>query len=141
MPTYNPAKVTISVGSKIVILRGESVFVKASRNKDAVGLKMSSDGIGTRVIDPDHSGRIEVTLVGSSPSNDDFQEIAQQDEDTNDGVVPVTVEDTTGTALASCQQGWVVKIPDLEKAKEMGEVTWIIETDNLELVQGGTTSP
>lgn len=141
MPTYDPSKVSIIVGSNIMIARGESTFVKAARNEDGFSLKMSSDGLGTRVKNPNKSGTFEITLIASSPANDLLQAQAIQDEQAGTGIVPVTVEDGTGTAFAQGEQVWIKKIPDLERAKEDGEVTWVMETPLLNLNQGGTTAP
>lgn len=139
MPTYDPSKVSIIVGSIAVIARGEATFIKAARDEDGFMKKMSSDGLGTRIKNPNQAGTIEITVLSSSPSNDALQAQALQDEQAGTGVVAVTIEDQTGTALASCEQGWIRKIPDLERAKEIGDVTWIIDTTKLTLTQGGTS--
>jgi hypothetical protein len=142
MPTYDPSRVSITVGSSIVIGRGESTFVAASRNEDGVTLKMGSDGRGTRNMNTNKSGTISVTLLADSPTNDDLDEIAVKDEDQATGMVTITVNDQNGNAQANLPFGWVKKIPDLERAKEMGEVTWQFEGRKLELNQGaGTPDP
>ncbi len=138
MPTYNPAKVSVVVDSAIMIAKGESTFVKAEHDEDRFSKKMSSDGPGTRVFNPNFGGSIEVTLLRSSPANDSLEIIAAKDEADQTGVVSVSVEDGTGTAEAFAQAAWVKKKPALERAKEDDEVTWIFDTTALYIKQGGT---
>lgn len=136
--TYDPQKVTVVVGN-LTLIGYADTFVKAYRNEEIFTYVPSADGHGTRVRNANRSGRIEVTLKGSSPSNDALQTLAIQDELNGTGVKPVLVKDGSGTALAQGQNAWIIKIPDLERAKELGDVTWIIETDILAPKQGGTT--
>jgi hypothetical protein len=138
VPTYDPQKTSITFDGATIIGYGGSTFMKASRNEDAYLLTIGADGHGVRTRNANRSGRMEITLLASSPGNDILQAIAHEDELNADGVGSFMFKDASGTALASAQNAWVVKIPDLERAKEMGEVTWIIETDLLQLQQGGT---
>lgn len=139
MPTYDPQKTSITFDGATLVGYGGSTFMKASRNEDAYTLTVGADGRAVRTRNANRSGRMEITLLGSSPANDILQAIAEDDELSGTGVGTFMFKDASGTALASAQNAWVVKIPDLERAKEMGEVTWVIETDLLNLVQGGTT--
>jgi sulfate transport system permease protein len=45
----------------------------------------------------------------------------------------------SGIALTTvfAQNGWIVKYPDWERAKEMGEVTWVIECDDINIFHAG----
>lgn len=136
--TYDPAKVSLSFGKLSVIGFSDGTMVKAYRNEDTFSIKIGGDGHGTRVKNANRSGRIEFTLKNSSPSNDQLQAIAILDELSGGGINPAFVKDGSGTALAQGQNAWIVKIADLERAKELGDVTWIVETDLLSIQQGGT---
>ena len=138
MQTWDPQKFTISIAGITVVQYAPGTFIKAMRNEDAFTLTVGADGIGTRTRNANRSGRFEVTLMASSPSNDALQALAALDEASGAGVGAALVKDLSGTAFASGQNAWVVKIPDIERAKELGEVTWIIETDLIQLSQGGT---
>ena len=136
--TYDPQKVSLSLGDITIVQYSTGTFIKASRNEDAFTLTVSADGTGARTRNANRSGRFEFTLLGSSPSNDDLQALAVADEQDGSGVRAAMVKDGSGTAVARAANAWVVKVPDLERAKELGEVTWIVETDLLNLTQGGT---
>lgn len=137
MPTYDPSKVSVTIDNQTVILKGESTFVKAAYDEDQYGKKIGADGKGTRFRNPNKGGTIEVTLLFSSPTNDDLMEIAQRPD--GGDVVTVQVKDQTGTAVSHAAEAWVKKIPDMERAKELGEVTWIYDTIELDITQGSTT--
>lgn len=136
--TFDPTKVTFVLGSITAEGYADS-FIKAYRNEDAFSIVVSADGKVTRVRNANRSGRFEVTLKNSSPTNDLFQAQAILDEQTGGGIAPALVKDGSGTAHAQGKNSWIVKQPDLERAKELGDVTWIIETDILDMGQGGTT--
>jgi hypothetical protein len=137
--TYDPQKHTITFGPIVVTGFADGTFLKAYRNEDTYSIKIGADGNGARIRNANRSGRMEFTLLASSPSNDLLQAQAQIDELTGGGVASAFVKDGSGTAKAHGKNAWIVKIPDLERAKELGEVTWIVETDILDVVQGGTT--
>jgi hypothetical protein len=139
VPTYDPQKTSVTFDGNTIIGYGGSTFMKAARNEEAYVLTVGADGRSCRTRNANRSGRMEITLLASSPANDVLQSIAIEDELNADGVGSFLFKDASGTALAAAQNAWVVKIPDLERAKELGEVTWVIETDLLNIQQGGTT--
>jgi hypothetical protein len=135
--TYAGKKVTMQIGSIVCQGYAKGTFCKATRNEDAFSLEVGGDGNAARTQNANRSGRMEFTLMSTSPSNDELQAQAILDEQAGGGVAEAFIKDTSGTALAHGANAWIVKIPDLERAKEQGEVTWIVETDLLELQQGG----
>lgn len=137
MPTYDPSKVSVQVDNNTAILKGESTFVKAAYDEDQYGKKIGADGRGTRFRNPNKGGTIEITLLFSSPTNDDLMAIAVRTQGAD--VVTVQVKDQTGNAVAHAAEAWCKKIPDMERAKELGEVTWIWDTIELDITQGSTT--
>lgn len=137
---YDPKKNTLIIGAQIISGYGDGTYVKVSRNQDFVTLKMGTDGEGTRSISNDKSGRFEITLMQSTPSNDYLSSLAATDELSGTGLVPILFRDASGTSIASCVNAWIVKLPDLEQQKEVNTRTWIFETDVLELFVGGQLS-
>src|SRR5690242_10588032 len=138
--TYDPTKVTMQLGSITVIGFVDGTFVKVYRNEELWSLKVSADGHGARTRNANRSGRAEFTLKQTSPSNDQLQAQAIVDELSGGGVASLFIKDSS--SLAARAQGanaWIIKIPDFERAKEEGEVTWVIETDFLDLVQSGAS--
>jgi len=139
MATYDPQKVSLSVAGNTITGYAAGTFIKATRNEDGWMLTIGADGGGARTRNANKSGRVEITLLASSPSNDVLQAQAIVDELEATGVGPLLVKDGSGTAVASAGNSWIVKHPDLERGKELGEITWIIETEALAIQNGGTT--
>lgn len=138
--TYDPKLFSCIIGGKIMSGFADGTFIKLTMNTDAFSLKVGVDGEGTRAKSNDYSGKLEITLMQSSGSNDDLSAIAIADRLTNAGAVPCIVKDGSGQTVASCVTGWVMKFPDTEFAKEVSTRTWTIETDNLNLLIGGNNS-
>lgn len=137
MAEWDPQKFIITVGSITVAQFASGTFIKAMYDNDLYSLEMGADGSGCRIRNADESGKFEITLLKSSPSNDLLSALAVLDRATAQGVVPVQVKDGNGAAVASAEKAWVVKPADLERGKELGDVTWTLQTDKLKLIQGG----
>lgn len=138
MRSYDPTEVTMSFNGLTIDGYGAGTFIKAARNKDGWTLQMGNSGTGARSRDPDQSGTIEFTLLVSSPANALLSQIAILDELRGSGVGNVLVKDRgTATAQVKAQNAWVKKHPDWERQKEVGEVTWILETDKLQITHDG----
>ncbi len=137
MAEWDPQKFTIVIGANAMTQFAAGTFIKASFNEDLYSLEIGADGSGCRIRNANESGRFEITLLKSSMSNDLLSAQAALDRQTGQGVVPVQVKDGNGAAVASGRNVWIVKIADLERGKELGDVTWILETDKLNLTNAG----
>lgn len=135
--TYDPKEVSVIVGGKIVSGFSDTTFIKASRNEQAFNLKVGVDGEGTRAKTNNQSGKVEITLMQSSQSNDDLSGFAAADELSNSGVVPVVVIDKSGRTVLQATTAWIQKYADVEFAKEVSTRTWILETDQFLIFEGG----
>ncbi len=140
MRSYDPTEVTVSFAGTIIDGFGPGTFVKVSRNEDGWTFQPSNSGSGARSRNPNKSGRAEFTLLISSPANALLMAIAQADELSGEGVGNLLVKDRA-TSLAKCDalNAWVMKIPDWERAKEVGEVTWVLESDEMNIAHDGIT--
>lgn len=135
--TYDPKLVSVIVGGKIMSGFADGSFVVVERNEQAFTLKTGVDGEGTRSKSNNKSGKITITLMSSSKSNDDLSAFALADELNNTGAVPVMVKDNGGRSLHAAETAWVQKIPNDDKAKEANERVWIMETDSVNMFIGG----
>lgn len=135
--TYDPKLVTVIVGGKIMSGYSDGTFVLVERNEQAFALKVGVDGEGTRAKSNNRSGKITITLMNSSKSNDDLSAFAAADELDNSGAVPVMVKDNSGRTLCACETAWVQKVANAEFAKEANARTWVMETDVLNMFVAG----
>jgi len=137
MLQYQPSNVTVVYAGLILTGYDDGTFVSIERNNDMWTLKTGADGYGTRAKSSDKSGRVTLTLLQSSPSNDALSAIALADELSGAGVNPLLVRDGGGRTVASALSAWIVKIPQVEFAKEVGNRAWVFEADSLNIFVGG----
>lgn len=135
--TYDPQKHDLIVGGVPIIGFADGTFIKASYNNDLWMLKTGADGFSTRVRNSDESGKFEMTLLASSPSNDYLAILAQADRAAGTGIVPVLLKDRSGFGVAAAELAWIMKPADMERGKELPDTTWVFETPQLVIVQGG----
>lgn len=135
--TYDPKQVSVIVGGKIMSGFADGTMVKVERNEQAFTLKVGVDGEGTRAKSNNRSGKITISLMNSSRSNDDLSALALADEVSNSGIAAALVRDASGRTLCAAATAWVQKFPDSEFAKEPNVRTWVIETDDLTVFIGG----
>jgi len=134
--TYNPAKVVITHLGQIITGYATGSFIKASRNKDTYTYTPGADGSGCRTLNPDKSGRVTLTLMQSSVSNDVLSAAQTLDELTGQGVGPLIMKDLNGTLLVSAADAWIVKPADVDMGAEVGNREWIIEAKEMTIAGG-----
>jgi len=130
--TYSPEDVTITVGGSIITGYADGTFVKVARDDDAYKKVVGADGEISRTKSPNRGGYVELTLKQDSDSNAILGGYAALDEATGDGIVPVLVKDNLDyTAIGS--KGWVRKLPDMERGKDLANMVWTIDIAKFEL--------
>lgn len=135
--TYDPKQVSLIVGGKIIQGFSDGTFIVAERDEAAFTKKIGVDGEGTRAKSNNKGGKITITLMQSSPSNDDLSAFAAADELSNTGAVPAYLKDNSGRTLVSSLTAWVQKYPNSEFAKEVSTRVWILDTDEIDIFVGG----
>jgi hypothetical protein len=136
--TYDPAETMASFLGNFLTAFGPDAGVSVTYNEETYTIVVGASGEVTRVRNRNASGRITVTLLGTSPENDVLSNAAKLDKATNQGVGAFMVKDRFGTTLVMASEAWIVKIPDLTRAKEAPTVEWVFECGNLDVFIGGT---
>ena len=121
LKTYDPKKVLISLGTHAVSGYSDGTFVSIEANGDGISKKVGCDGEIIRSIDPDWSAKISLTVLQSSPTVAFCQEKYVKDRETGDETFPVLIKDLKGGLIFSASDGWVVKPPTREFAKESSD--------------------
>ena len=129
--TYDPRQVIIIVAGNQMSGYADGSFVTVARNEDMFTLQVGTSGEGTRSKSNNRSGTITFQLMQSSDSNAVLQALANVDELSNAGAVPVMVKDNSGDSLYIAETAWIRKIPDSEFSREAGPREWVLETDVL----------
>ncbi len=135
--TYDPKNVSAIVGGKILSGFMDGTFIEVERNENAFNLKVGVDGESARAKSNNKSGKITMTLLQSSASNDVLSAFAAADELSNSGAVPFFLKDNSGRSVATALTAWVQKLPKMVFAKEIQGWQWVLETDDIEMFLGG----
>jgi hypothetical protein len=136
---YDPGLVYVSFLGQILSGYADGTFITAERNEDAFMLMVGADGETLRARNRNRSGKITLTLMQSSTSNDLLSNAAIDDELGVPGAIgPLFIKDGNGRTLIRCQTAWVSKLANAEFAKEGTPREWVLETDNLNLYVGGS---
>ena len=122
---------------KIISGFADGTFVTAERNEQAWNLKVGVDGEGTRAKNNNRSGKVTLTLMQSSSSNDYLSATAAADELSNAGALPLLIRDASGRTVISALTAWIQKYANGEFAKEVSQRQWVIETDELIMLVAG----
>lgn len=139
-PTYDPAKHLLSFASVILTGAGMDQFIKVTRDEDSFTKHKGVSGEGGRSKNNNRGGSLEFTVLAQSQVNDILSAMLAGDELLGTGVGAVFLKELNGTTVVSGENGWLKRVPDLTRAKVAGEVTWIIDVDDLEIFHGGLTS-
>jgi len=136
---YNPAKVGVTIGSKPLHGFAKGTFVKVSRDEDGFSLLVGADGESTRAKSNNKAGKVVVTLLASSDSNDYLSTLQATDEVTGLAPFPILIKDNQGNSLYTAATAWVVKPADAEFGQEAATREWTFQTDELVAFAGGNT--
>lgn len=139
--TYDPTKCVINVaGADIGGPLGGGTFLKITRNEDAYTYAPGARGGGTRTRNANRSGIIEITVQASSPAMAILSALAAADELDGSGIGAFLFKDNSGAGPATTAEAeyiWVKKQGDIERGKEIGEVTWTLEAADLVIAHNG----
>lgn len=116
--TYDPKKVMVIWGGVVLTGYAEGSIVNCEKNEESSNAKVGALGEVTQMINSDNTGTITVSLSNNSPSLGMLTSDAQAH-----SIKPIQVIDMNTEALnAGGSEAWVIKTPDLNKAKTTEDV-------------------
>jgi hypothetical protein len=135
--SYNPADVSIIFAGIPIEGFADGTFLVAERDNPSFTKMVGADGEGARAKSNDTGGTVTLTLMQTSLANDALSAIAALDEASGDGVGPLLVKDNSGRTLVIAESAWVQKPANAEFARELSNREWVLESDNLNIFDGG----
>jgi hypothetical protein len=140
METYDPSKIVVTWNG--VRMRGyaQGEFVKVEPNADLYNTVVGAGGQVARSRNPDESGKVTVTLLATSATNDEMTAKVQADRRTNTGWGPLMIKDLLGNTLVAASRAWIERLPDVGMSGEVGTRAWVIRCAELSVVVGGNLS-
>jgi len=126
--TYNPKKVTISLGNHIVTGFADDSFVTIDPNGDGVTKKVGCDGEIVRSISPDDTYIVKLSVLQTSPTNAWLQRMFAADVENGTGMFPILVKDLSGSTVFKAAQAWPAKPASRGFGKESSNREWELHT-------------
>jgi hypothetical protein len=137
MDTYDPSQVNLVLGGQLITGYMDGTFIQVSREEDTWLPITGADGWVARARNANRMGRITVTLLATSPSNDVLS--AQHNLDYLTGVPPgaVSLSDNLGRTVLGGDDAFILKPADVEFDKQVSGRQWTIMVPRLDGVIGG----
>lgn len=130
--TYIPKLVIASFAGTGLTGFADGTFVTVERNSDGMTLKVGADGESGVAVSADESGKVTVTVLNTSKTNDYLSTCANLK---TRG--PLQIKDLSGRLLVLAEDAWVTKHASITKSKDVEENAWTFETGNLSITNGG----
>lgn len=135
--TYDPARVTMSIGGVPVSGYAEGTFIHVSRDGNAFEKKRGSAGDVERINTNVFDYYIELTLMQTAAYNAVLSAMLNTDQVTNGGVTNILIKDLNGTTLMDFPQTWIRKDADASYGNDTTARTWTFDTGRSAGVLGG----
>lgn len=126
--TYNPKKVTISLGNHIVTGFADDSFVSIDPNGDGVTKKVGCDGEIVRSVSPDDTYIVKLSVLQTSPTNAWLQRMFAADVENGTGMFPILVKDLSGSTVFKAAQAWPAKPASRGFGTESSNREWELHT-------------
>ena len=126
--TYNPKKVTCSLGSHMVRGYAEDGFIAINPNGDGITKKVGCDGEIVRSASPDDTFVVQLVLLQNSETNGFLERKAAADRENGSGMFPILIKDMSGSVVFQAAQAWVVRSATRAYGRESGNREWEIHT-------------
>ncbi len=126
--TYDPKQVIVTFGGVPISGFADGTFISVSPNNDRFTKAVGADGEVARSKSVDYSHEVTLTLLQTALSNAYLTGILTADQLTNEGKLPLSITDLSGTTLMLWPEAWIRVEPDVEFAKETGERAWVFDT-------------
>lgn len=130
--TYNPKLVVASFAGVILSGYADGQFIGVEKNADAMSLKMGADGESAVAVSADESGKVTVTVLNTSDTNDYLTTCANA---RTRG--PLQIKDLSGRMLVNADDAWLTKLAPINKSKEVESNAWVFESGNLAVGNNG----
>lgn len=138
---YEPDEVSFSFANAIIRGFQEGTFIDAERDSDDWTDHAGALGDVTRVRNLDARGKITLTLMAQSPSNDLLNALYQSDKATGLGFGPIQILDHNGLMEVHASIAWIRKAPKIDRAKEAGSCVWVFACADIEIIARGNVTP
>lgn len=124
--TYNPKKVTCSLGTHIVSGYADDSFISIEPAGDGTSYVVGADGEIGRSIDPSKVYTVKLSLLQKSATNAYLQKMYDKDKNDGTGTFSININDIIGEEKFVGSVAWVTKPASWARGKAQGNREWEI---------------
>jgi hypothetical protein len=135
---YDPALTSLSVGGIDIHNFFKGTFVEAEMAENAFEVEAGPQGDVCRVRKNNPIGSVTFRLQQGSSSNNYLTSLYVLDRRFNSGRRSIQVKDGGSTTVLHATQGWIRKIPKMERADALVGVEWVFDCADLDFKIGGS---
>ena len=137
---YDPAGIAIAIGGKDITGIEPGTFVTLTRTQNNYDTTIGPDGIEIiRTKRNDRTTLFTLTLRQSAPSNRILSNLANRDEKSGDGIVPVSITDINSPdTVYMTGKGWIQKPADAAFGDAPQPRAWQLMLSEVPMTHGGT---
>jgi Protein of unknown function (DUF3277) len=135
--TYSPDLVITTFSEVIIGGYANDTFIEVERDEDSFMKYTGSLGDVARSRNLNRGGKVTLTLMATSQTNDALALIVQDDEDFGQSYFPLEIKDLSGNMVIHCEIAWIQKMPKIDRGKESGTVQWVFDCADMEVLPGG----
>lgn len=130
--TYAAKLVSASFVAVPLTGMADGQFIAADKNVDGMTLAVGADGESAVSVSADESGRVTISLLNTSASNDFLSRCCNLKVRGQ-----LMVKDLSGRMVLFAEDAWIVKQATVNKSKGIETNAWIFESGNLVMTNGG----
>lgn len=134
---YDPKAVVVTYQGVNVTGYQDGTFIEVERAADSFTKHVGSGGQVARSKSADRSGKITLTLMAVSPTNDLLSALLILDETSGLNYGSFQLKDLHGNLKCQAHETWIMKAPKVERAEKTGSVVWIFECSDIDIFAGG----
>lgn len=124
--TYNPKKVTCSLGNHIVSGFADDSMITVEFAGDGTSYVSGADGEVVRSIDPSEVYTVKLAVLQTSPTNAFLQNMFDKDKKDGNGTFNININDILGKEKFVAEVGWVTKPASFVRGKTQNNREWEI---------------
>ena len=124
--TYNPKKVTCSLGNHIVSGFADDSMITVEFAGDGTSYVSGADGEVVRSIDPSEIYTVKLAVLQTSPTNAFLQNMFDKDKKDGNGTFNININDILGKEKFVAEVGWVTKPASFVRGKTQNNRDWEI---------------
>lgn len=142
MPTrsYDPTENKLVFKGLTIASYAPDSFIKAARNTKSVTLEVGASGDVVRVFSKDKSGKLTVSVLAASSTNDKLSAIQQSDEANADGLGALQLNSNNGTLFVHGDEACIEGPPEINRGAKMPTYDWVFLIANMDVFAGGSLS-